>query len=233
MKKLSLLLLASAIFCSSCQQAPRPIIQAEVPMFVTKEVTIKPKRKKSAARTRQVTEIALVPISGPEAKEWDPFDRADAVMKYNKMPLKDKEILFETIASVYGKLPSQMTYSSKDINTGIWKAVSDKGVDLNFGDTPGDWNPYVMYVHPVVIAEMTQFFIAARENSISNAELELWQKAGCNIINTVPDSITMAAMLSRRNELAKAGIIISETESGFRAHTVKVDWKKYRAETAL
>lgn len=232
MKKLSLLLMATAIFYTACQQAPRPIIQTEVPMFVTKEITIKPKRKKRAAITRQVTEIALVPISGPEAKEWDMFDRADAIIKYNKMTLKDKEILFETIADVYGKLPTDVTYSSKDINTGIWKAVSDKGVDLNFGDTPGDWNPYLMYVHPVVIAEMTQFFIDAREDSISVAELELWKKAGCNIINTVPDSITMAALLSRQNDLAKAGIVITENESGFRAHTVKVDWNKYRAEAA-
>ena len=232
MKKLSLLLLASAIFCSSCQQAPRQIIQTEVPMFVTKEVTIRPKRKKRAAKTRTVTEITMVPISGPVAKEWDMFDRADAVMKYNKMPLKDKEILFETIASVYGKLPADAAYSSKEINTGIWKAVSDKGVDLNFGDTPGDWNPYLMYIHPVVIGEMTQFYIEARENSISVAELDLWQKAGCNIINSAPDSITMAALLSRKDELAKAGIIITETNAGFHAQPVKMDWTKYRAETA-
>jgi hypothetical protein len=42
----------------------------------------------------------------------------------------------------------------------------------------------------------------------------------------------MAALLSRQNDLAKAGIVITENESGFRAHTVKVDWNKYRAEAA-
>ena len=111
MKKLSLLLLAAGIFCSSCQQAPRPIIQTEVPMYTTKEVTIQPKRKKRAAKTRRITECSMVTVSGPVAKEWDLFDRTDATMKYNEIPIKDKEVLFETVARVYANLPKNNTHS--------------------------------------------------------------------------------------------------------------------------
>ena len=45
MKKLTFVLLAAGILCS-CQQAQRPTIQAEVPIFTAKEVTVKGKGKK-------------------------------------------------------------------------------------------------------------------------------------------------------------------------------------------
>lgn len=231
MKKLSLLILAAGLFCSCQQQPPRNIIQKEVPIYsITKKAPPSKSKKKRARKAKEALQITMVQVTGPESKEWDTFDRGDAVMKYNKMPLRDKEILFETVAKVYTILPKDNTLSSEDINTGIWKEVTDKGVDLSFGEDPADWHPYLMYIHPIVIAEMTNFFILAKDGSISNDELDLWQKAGCNVINARPDSISMAALLARRNDLAKAGIIITETENGFKAHTVKVDWDKYRAE---
>ena len=64
MKKLSLLLLAAGMFCSSCQQAPRPVIQTEVPMFTTKEIVIRKKHKKRPAKIRVVTETTMVSVSG-------------------------------------------------------------------------------------------------------------------------------------------------------------------------
>lgn len=227
MKKLSILILAAGLFCSCQQTNPvRSIIEKDVPQYSTKKVKV----KRGSAKTREVTEITMVKVAGPESMEWDLFDRGDAVMKYNKMPLKDKELLFETVARVYTILPGDNTLSSEDINTGIWKELTDKGVDLSFGKDPADWHPYLMYIHPIVIAEMTNFFILAKDGSITNEELNQWQKAGCNVINAKPDSISMAALLARRKELEKAGIIITETENGYRAHTVKVDWDKYRAE---
>lgn len=231
MKKLSLLILAAGLLCACQQQPPRGVVLKEVPIFsITKKAPTKKSKKKRARKATEACQITMVQITGPESKEWDLFDRGDAVMKYNRMPLKDKEMLFETVARVYTILPANNTLSSEDINTGIWKEVTDKGVDLSFGEDPADWHPYLMYVHPIVIAEMTNFFILAKDGSISNAELDKWQKAGCNVINARPDSISLAAMLARRNDLAKAGIIITETENGYRAHTVKVDWDKYRAE---
>ena len=227
MKKLSILILAAGLFCSCQQTNPvRSIIEKDVPQYSTKKVKV----KRGSTKTREVTEITMVKVAGPESKEWDLFDRGDAVMKYSKMPLKDKELLFETVARVYTILPGDNPLSSEDINTGIWKELTDKGVDLSFGKDPADWHPYLMYIHPIVIAEMTNFFILAKDGSITNEELNHWQKAGCNVINAKPDSISMAALLARRKELEKAGIIITETENGYRAHTVKVDWDKYRAE---
>ena len=228
MKKLSLLLLAAGMFCSSCQQAPRPVIQTEVPMFTTKEIVIRKKRKSRPAKIRVVTETTMVSVSGPSAKEWDMFDRTDALIKYNEMPLKDKEVLFETIARVYGYLPEDNTHSYEAINTGIWKEVTDKGINLSFDEDPADWNPYLMYIQPLVIAEMTDFYIKAKPESISNKELDLWQKAICNLINTRPDNITMAILLSRKDALEPAGVVITEVENGFEASTTKMDWDKYR-----
>lgn len=229
MKKLSLLLLAAGMFCSSCQQqAPRPVIQTEVPMFTTKEVVIRKKSRKRPAKIRVVTETTLVSVSGPTAKEWDMFDRTDAVIKYNEMPLKDKEALFETVARVYGNLPEGNTHSYEAINTGIWKELTDKGINLSFDEDPADWNPYIMYIQPLVIAEMTDFYIKAQPESISNKELDLWQKALCNLINARPDNITMAILLGRKNALEPAGITIAEVENGFEASTTKMDWDKYR-----
>lgn len=229
MKKLSILVLTAALLCS-CQQTPRNIIQTEVPIYsVTKQVPGK-SGKKRARKPREVVQVSMVTLTGPEAREWDIFDRGDAVMKYNKMPLKDKEILFETVARTYTILPKDNTQSSEAINTGIWKEVTDKGVDLSFGDDPTDWHPYLMYIHPIVIAEMTNFFILARDGSISDAELDQWQKAGCNVINAGPDSLTAAALLARKADLARAGIIITEENGRLSARTVKVDWAKYRAE---
>lgn len=228
MKKLSLLLLAAGMFCSSCQQAPRPVIQTEVPMFTTKEIVIHKKSKKRPAKIRVVTETTMVSVSGPSAKEWDMFDRTDALIKYNEMSLKDKEVLFETIARVYGYLPEDNTHSYKAINTGIWKEVTDKGINLSFDKDPADWNPYLMYIQPLVIAEMTDFYIKAKPESISNKELDLWQKAICNLINTRPDNITMAILLSRKDALEPAGVVITEVENGFEASTTKMDWDKYR-----
>lgn len=227
MNKLSCLILAVGLFCS-CQQAPRNILQKDVPIFTKTTKTIKIRRGKKIKR--ETIQVNMVSVSGPEAKEWDVFDRGDAVMKYNNMPVKDKELLFETVARTYYELPLDNTLPSEVINIGIWKAVSDKGVDLAFGEEPADWNPYLMYIHPIVIAEMTNFFINAKDSSITDEELNQWQKAGCNVINSIPDSISMAAMLARRADLEKAGIIITETAEGFKAHTSKVDWQKYRAE---
>lgn len=219
MQKLSILILAAGLTVSCQQQAPRAIIQKEVPIY-----------SDTTQKTAQAPKITMVTVSGPESEEWNLFDRGDAVMKYNEMPREHKELLFETVARVYTNLPKDNTLSSEDINTGIWKEVTDKGVDLSFGKDPADWHPYLMYIHPIVIAEMTNFFILAKDGSISNDELDQWQKAGCNVINARPDSISLAALLARRSDLAKAGIIITETENGYRAHTVKVDWDKYRAE---
>lgn len=227
MMKNSLLLILAAGFLCSCQQATRPYIQMDVPIYTTTKVA---PAKKRAAKPREITQVSMVTLTGPEAKEWDMFDRGDAVMKYNEMPLHHKEILFETIARVYANLPADNTLSSEAINTGIWKEVSDKGVDLSFGEDPAAWYPYLMYIHPIVISEMTSFFINAKAGSITNAELDQWQKAGCNIINAAPDNFCMAAMLTRRNELAEAGIIITETGDGrYRAKARKMDWDKYRA----
>lgn len=230
MKKMTLLVLAGALFCSCQQQAPRNTIQVDVPTYtVVKKYTGKKSRKaKRARKQEEITEVTMVPLSGPEAREWDMFDRADAVMAYNQMQLKDKETLFEAIARVYSILPEDNTLSSELINTGIWKEVTEKGVNLSFGKDPADWHPYTMYIHPIVVAEMTQFFLEAREGSISNEELDNWQKAFCNLINARPDNMSMAALLSRREDFAKAGIIITDTEDGFLATTEKTDWDKYR-----
>lgn len=226
MKKLSLLVLAMGLFCScQQQQPPRAVIDKEVPTYKMVK-----KKTRPGSKAREVLEVAMVKVTGPEAKEWDIFDRGDAVMKYNQMPLKDKEILFETIARVYTILPEDNTQSSEAINIGIWKEVMDKGVDLSFGSDPADWNPYLMYIHPIVIAEMTNFFINAKDGSISDEELDRWQKAGCHVINARPDNMCMAAMLARKDDLAKAGIIIKETADGYKATTTKVDWARYRAE---
>lgn len=233
MKKLSILILAAGMFTACQQTAPRSIIQKEVPIYsISKQATSPKGKKKGTRQSRERTQVTMVTISGPEALEWDIFDRGDAVMKYNQMPLKDKQTLFEEIARVYTNLPKDNTLSSADINTGIWKEVTDKGVNLSFGKDPADWHPYLMYIHPIVIAEMTNFFILAKTGSISNTELDMWQKAGCNVINARPDAITMAAMVARRDELAKAGIILTETENGYKAHAVKVNWDQYRAEHA-
>ncbi|MEE1264976.1 MAG: hypothetical protein UHH87_01670, partial [Akkermansia sp.] len=166
----------------------------------------------------------------PEAREWDVFDRADAVMKYNEMPRADKELLFDTVARVYSNLPANNKLSSETINLGIWHELTRKGVDLSFGDNPADWHPYEMYIHPIVIAEMTNFFITAKDGSITDKELNTWQKAGCNVINAHPDNLCMAALLARKDDLAKAGIIIEPDGEYYKARTVKVDWNKYRAE---
>ena len=177
MRKLSLLLLAVGLICS-CQQAQRPVIQTEVPIFTTKVVTVKSKKwGKKRSKKRIVTESTLVTVSGPTAEEWDIFDRAEAVTKYTEMTIKDKEILFGSIVRVYSILPKNNDFSSEKINAGIWKEVTDKGVDLSFGADSTDWHPYLMYIHPIAISEMVNFFIEAREGNISNAELKQWQKA--------------------------------------------------------
>lgn len=225
MKKLSILLLAAGLFCSSCQQAPRPVTQLDVPVIVSKEVTI----KKNSDKRTIVTKTTMVTLNGPEAREWDAFDRADALFKYNSMSLKDKEVLFETIARVYANLPKNNTYSSNAINVGIWKKVSDKGVDLAFGEDAADWHPYIMYVHPIVVMNMVDFYLAAKPGSITDKELNTWKKAFCNLINARPDNMTMAAILSRRDALAKAGITITESDDTFHAKSSRVNWKEYRA----
>ena len=233
MKRFLLCAMAAAFICScQQQQAPRTLIQTEVPIYTTSEKMVRvSKKKRSRYQKKLVTEVSMVSITGPEALEWDIFDRTDAVMKFNEMPLKDKEILFEAVARVYANLPKDNTLTSEAINTGIWKEVTDKGVDLSFGKDPADWHPYLMYIHPIVIGQMTNFFLHAKDGSITNEELTLWQTAGCNVINAKPDSLSMAAMLARKDDLAKAGIIIEETEEGgFKASTTKVDWDKYRAE---
>ena len=209
MKKLSLLLLAAGLFGTSCQQAPRLIIQTDVPVF-------------------QQSKASIVTISGPAAKEWDMFDRADAVMKYNKMEVKDKERLFETIAQVYASLPAKPAYNCEAISTGIWKSLTDKGMNLCFGYDETDWNPFIMYIHPIVITEMTDFFLAARPGGISNAELDTWQAFICRFINAGPDNMTMVALLSRKDALARAGITIMETEGHYQASCRKMNWDAYR-----
>lgn len=209
MKKLSLLLLAAGLLSTSCQQAPRLIIQTDVPVF------------------RQ-SEASLVTISGPAAREWDMFDRADAVMKYNKMTVKDKERLFETIAQVYASLPAKPAYNCEAISTGIWKSLTDEGMDLCFGYDKADWNPFIMYIHPIVITEMTDFFLAARPGSISNAELDTWQAFICRFINAGPDNMTMVSLLSRKDALDKAGITIKEADGRYQASSRKTDWNAYR-----
>lgn len=231
MKRFLLCAMAAAFVCSCQQQAPRTLIQTEVPIYTTSEKMVRvSKKKRSRYKKMVVTEVNMVPLTGPEALEWDIFDRADAVMKFNDMPLKDKEILFESVARVYANLPQDNTLTSEAINTGIWKEVTDKGVDLSFGKDPADWHPYLMYIHPIVIGQMTNFFLHAKDGSITNEELTLWQTAGCNVINAKPDSLSMAAMLARKDDLAKAGIIIEESEGAYKATTTKVDWDKYRAE---
>lgn len=230
MKKISLLALPAVLLCAcQQQQAPRNTIRLDVPIYtvVKKAPTkYKSKRKRQAGETVEVT---MVSLTGPEAKGWEMFDRADAIMKYNEMSLQDKTVLFETVARVYRHLPKNNTLSSQAINAGIWKEVTDKGVNLSFGDDPADWHPYLMYIHPIVISEMADFFLNAKEESITNAELNDWQIAGCNVINARPDKLSMAALLHRKDELAQAGIIITEVDKTYRAHTKKVDWDKYRA----
>ena len=226
MKKLTFVLLAAGFMCS-CQQAQRPVIQTEVPVFTAKEVACKGKNR---GKKRIVTEATLVTVSGPAAKEWDIFDRTDAVMKYNKMTLPDKEILFGTIIRVYSNLPKNNTFSSESINTGIWKEASEKGVDLSFGTEPTDWHPYLMYIHPLAISEITNFFLQARQENISDAELNQWQKALCNLINAGPDTLTAAAIMVHKDALAKAGVIIKEENGVISARNTKVNWDKYRAE---
>ncbi|MBR5878994.1 MAG: hypothetical protein IKY91_05530 [Akkermansia sp.] len=226
MKKLTFALLAAGIMCS-CQQAQRPVIQTEVPIFTAKEVDCKGKKR---GKKRIVTEATLVTVSGPVAMEWDMFDRTDAVMKYNKMSLSDKELLFGTIIRVYSNLPKKNTFSSESINIGIWKEVTEKGVDLSFGTEPTDWHPYLMYIHPLAISEMADFFLQARKENISDAELNQWQKALCNLINAGPDTLTAAAILVRKDALAKAGVIIKEDNGVIFARSTRINWDKYRAE---
>ena len=225
MKKLTFVLLAAGFMCS-CQQAQRPVIQTEVPVFTAKEVACKGKNR---GKKRIVTEATLVTVSGPAAKEWDMFDRTDAVMKYNKMSLSDKELLFGTIIRVYRNLPAESTFSSEAINISIWKEMTEKGVDLSFGEEQSDWHPYLMYIHPIAISEMANFFLEARKEHISADELNQWQRALCNLINAGPDATTAAALLVRKDELAKAGIIISEDNGVISARSVVINWEKYRA----
>ncbi len=226
MKKLTFVLLAAGIMFS-CQQAQRPVIQTEVPIFTAKEVACKGKKR---GKKRIVTEATLVTVSGPVAMEWDMFDRTDAVMKYNKMSLSDKELLFGTIIRVYSNLPKKNTFSSESINIGIWKEVTEKGGDLSFGTEPTDWHPYLMYIHPLAISEMADFFLQARKENISDAELNQWQKALCNLINAGPDTLTAAAILVRKDALAKAGVIIKEDNGVISARSTRINWDKYRAE---
>ena len=226
MKKLTFVLLAAGIMCS-CQQAQRTVIQTEVPIFTAKEVACKGKKR---GKKRILTEATLVSVSGPVAMEWDMFDRTDAVMKYNKMSLSDKELLFGTIIRVYSNLPKKNTFSSESINIGIWKEVTEKGVDLSFGTEPTDWHPYLMYIHPLAISEMADFFLQARKENISDAELNQWQKALCNLINAGPDTLTAAAILVRKDALAKAGVIIKEDNGVISARSTRINWDKYRAE---
>ena len=224
MRKLSFLLLAAGLICS-CQQAQRPVIHTEVPIFTVKEISVKGKKKR---KKRLVTESTLVTVSGPTSKEWDIFDRTDAVRKYTKMTIADKELLFGSIVRVYSILPKNNDFSSERINAGIWKEVTDQGVDLSFGTDTADWHPYLMYIHPIVISEMTNFFLEAREDNISDDELKQWQKALCNLINAGPDTTTAAAILVRKDELAKAGIIIDEENGVLSARKVMINWQKYR-----
>lgn len=225
MKHVTPFLIAGAMLCA-CQQTPRNIVQMEVPIY-TGAVADGKAGSIGASDSPYVMET----IDMPEAREWDVFDRADAVIKYNKMPAKDKEILFDTIARVYSNLPEKHSLSSETINLGIWKEVTSKGVDLSFGEDPNDWHPYEMYIHPIVVTEMTNFFINAKDDSITDSELDIWQKAGCAVINAHPDNLCMAAMMARKDDLAKGGIVITEDGNGkYKAEQKKVDWDKYRAE---
>lgn len=144
------------------------------------------------------------------------------------MTIADKELLFGSIVRVYSILPKNNDFSSERINAGIWKEVTDQGVDLSFGTDTADWHPYLMYIHPIVISEMTNFFLEAREDNISDDELKQWQKALCNLINAGPDTTTAAAILVRKDALAKAGIIIDEENGVLSARKVKINWQKYR-----
>ncbi len=224
MKRITPFVFAAALLCA-CQQTPRNIVQMEAPLF-----TGAADGKACTVGTVQANGYTMVQMDMPEAKEWDVFDRADAVMKYNQMPTKDKELLFDTIARVYANLPADNKLSSETINLGIWRELTQKGVDLSFGDDPNDWHPYEMYIHPIVITEMTNFFINAKDGSISDEELNTWQKAGCNVINAHPDNLCMAALLARKDDLAKAGIVIEPDGEYYKARQAKVDWAQYRAE---
>lgn len=228
MKRITPFLFAGILLCA-CQQTPRNIIQMEAPVFSDsaasgKACTVGTCDKKQAAG------YTMVQVDMPEAREWDIFDRADAVIKYNQMPLKDKELLFDTVARVYANLPADNKLDSNTINLGIWRELTQKGVDLSFGDEPNDWHPYRMYIHPIVITEMTNFYIATKDGSITDEELHVWQKAGCNVINAHPDNLSMAALLARKDDLAKAGIVIEPDGEYYKAKATKVDWVKYRAE---
>ena len=223
MKRFTPFLIAGTLLCA-CQQTPRNIVQMEAPVFGTT-----PDGKACTVRTCDKN-YTMVQIDMPEAREWDVFDRTDAVIKYNQMPTKDKELLFDTVARVYANLPADNKLSSKTINLGIWHELTQKGVDLSFGNDPADWHPYEMYIHPIVIAEMTNFFIKAKDGSITDEELNTWQKAGCNVINAHPDNLCMAALMARKDDLAKAGIIIEPDGEYYKASAKKVDWTSYRAE---
>lgn len=227
MKHLTPFLIAGALLCA-CQQTPRNTMQIDVPIFTG---TAKDGKACCVRTCDDKAYFEKVTLTGPEAREWDVFDRADAVIKYNQMPIKDKEMLFDTVARVYASLPENHKLSSEEINLGIWNELTQKGVDLSFGKDPADWHPYEMYIHPIVITEMTNFFIKAKDGSITDEELNLWQKAGRNVINARPDNLCMAALVARREDLAAAGIVMTETGDGYyKAETKKVDWAKYRAE---
>lgn len=228
MKRLAPAILA-AIMLSACQQTPRNIIQIEVPDFSSPIM----EDKAGAISTDENAPVTYqnIVITGPEALEWDVFDRTDAVMKYAKMPIKDKEQLFETVARVYAELPEGHELTCEKINIGIWNELQQKGVDLAFGNDPADWHPYLMYIHPLVIAEMTNFFLNAKEGSITDEELSIWQKAGCNLINAHPDALSMAAILTRKDDLTAAGIELTEDKDGFfTAKTQEINWADYRAK---
>ena len=228
MKRITPFLFAGVLLCA-CQQTPRNIVQMEAPIFTGAAADGKACTVRTGA-TENASGYTMIQVDMPEAREWDVFDRADAVIKYNQMPRQDKELLFDTVARVYANLPADNKLSSETINLGIWHELTQKGVDLSFGDNPADWHPYEMYIHPIVIAEMTNFFITAKDGSITDEELNSWQKAGCNVINAHPDNLCMASLLARKDDLAKAGIIIEPDGEYYKAKTVKVDWAKYRAE---
>lgn len=228
MKHLTPILIAGALLCACQQTPPRNIIQMEVPVFTG---TAKDSKACCVRTCDERAYYQMTTITGPEAPEWDVFDRADAVIKYNQMPTKDKEMLFEAIAQTYANLPANNKLTSEQINLGIWNDLTKKGVDLSFGKDPADWHPYEMYIHPIVITEMTNFFINAADDSITDEELSLWQKAGCNVVNAHPDNLCMAAMLARKDDLAAGGIIITPDKNGYyKAETRKINWAQYRAE---
>lgn len=214
MKKLSILALAAVLICS-CHQVPRNTVQEKIPLY-------KVQYKAPVVET----------ISGPEAKAWDELDRVKAVAKYNKMTAKDKKILFDTITRVYTSLPKNTPYSSELINTGIWKEVTDKGVDLSFGDEAADWHPYIMYIHPVVVGEFSDYKSMVKDGSISHETLNLRRRALRNLINAEPDSITMASLLLRQDELDEVGLGITRTGNTYKASTRWVSWNKYRTNLA-